>query len=45
MSGYPPDNREQLIIDILMQFEHYLIPVQSPDVQLEHVAPEHGAGV
>ncbi|MBE9604859.1 BCCT family transporter [Acetobacteraceae bacterium H6797] len=33
--------REQLIADILVQFERYLILVQSPAVQLVQGAPEH----
>ncbi len=35
--------REQLISDVLVQFERYLNLVQSPDVQLVHGAPEHAA--
>jgi choline/glycine/proline betaine transport protein len=38
-------NRDQLISDILVQFERYLILVHSPDVQLVHAAPEHSTGV
>lgn len=34
--------RDQLISDVLVQFERYLVLVQSPDVQLVHSAPEHG---
>ena len=37
--------REQLIADVLVQFERYLHLVKSPDVQLLHAAPEHQAGV
>lgn len=37
-------SREQLISDILVQFERYLVLVQSPDVQLVHAAPEHETG-
>ena len=35
--------RDQLIADVLVQFERYLSLVQSPDVQLVHGAPEHAA--
>ena len=35
-------SRDQLISDVLVQFERYLVLVQSPDVQLVHGAPEHG---
>lgn len=34
-------SREQLIADILVQFERYLHLMQLPDVQLVHAAPEH----
>lgn len=33
--------RDQLIADILVQFERYLTLVQSPESQLVHGAPEH----
>ena len=36
--------REQLIADILVQFERYLHLVQSPESQLLHGAPEHETG-
>ncbi len=36
--------RDQLIADILVQFERYLQLVKAPDVQLLHAAPEHVAG-
>lgn len=36
--------RDQLIADVLVQFERYLALVQSPEVQLVHGAPEHQAG-
>lgn len=36
--------REQLIADILVQFERYLLLVQSPASQLLHGAPEHEPG-
>lgn len=39
--GLLPD---QLIADVLVQFERYLALVNSPDVQLVHGAPEHPAG-
>lgn len=35
--------REQLIADILVQFERYLLLVQSPDARLLHAAPEHSS--
>lgn len=35
--------RDQLIADVLAQFEHYLHLVQSPEVQLVQGAPEHVA--
>ena len=35
--------RDQLIADVLVQFERYLHLVQSPDVQILHAAPEHAA--
>ncbi|KQT49482.1 transporter [Devosia sp. Leaf420] len=38
-------NRDQLIGDVLVQFERYLALVQSPEVQLMHAAPEHETGV
>ncbi|HWJ87989.1 MAG TPA: BCCT family transporter [Pelagibacterium sp.] len=34
-------NRDQLIADILAQFERYLHLTHSPEVQLLHAAPEH----
>jgi choline/glycine/proline betaine transport protein len=34
--------RDQIIADVLGQFERYLKLVQSPDAQLVHGAPEHG---
>lgn len=37
--------RDQLIADVLAQFERYLALVASPDVQLVHGAPEHPKGV
>ncbi|MBJ3786217.1 BCCT family transporter [Devosia sediminis] len=37
-------HRDQLISDVLAQFERYLQLVQSPEVQLVHAAPEHPAG-
>lgn len=33
--------REQIIADVLVQFERYLALVQSPDVSLVAAAPEH----
>lgn len=38
-------SREQLISDVLAQFERYLHLVHSPDLQLVHGAPEHQSGV
>ncbi len=35
---------EQIIADVLAQFERYLALVKSPDVQLVHGAPEHQSG-
>ncbi|MDP9840676.1 choline/glycine/proline betaine transport protein [Neorhizobium huautlense] len=37
--------REQLISDVLAQFERYLHLVHSPELQLVHGAPEHQSGV
>lgn len=37
--------RDQLIADVLAQFERYLALVASPDVQLVHGAPEHPKGI
>ncbi|MBM1170602.1 BCCT family transporter [Microvirga arabica] len=34
-------NRDQIIADVLVQFERYLLLVQSPATQLVHGAPEH----
>lgn len=34
-------HKDQLITDILAQFERYLALVQSPEAQLLHNAPEH----
>jgi len=34
-------NRDQIIADVLVQFERYLLLVQSPAMQLLHGAPEH----
>lgn len=34
-------SRDQIIADILVQFERYLLLVQSPSTQLVHGAPEH----
>ncbi|WP_230534373.1 BCCT family transporter [Microvirga roseola] len=34
-------NRDQIIADVLVQFEHYLLLVHSPATQLVHGAPEH----
>ena len=34
---------DQLIADVLVQFERYLHLIKSPDVQLLHAAPEHQA--
>ncbi|MGR7997662.1 MULTISPECIES: BCCT family transporter [unclassified Xanthobacter] len=36
-------SREQLLADVLVQFERYLLLVQSPASQLVTEAPEHGA--
>ncbi|ODT82292.1 MAG: transporter [Pelagibacterium sp. SCN 64-44] len=36
--------RDQLIADVLAQFERYLHLVAAPEVQLLHAAPEHEAG-
>lgn len=36
-------HRDQLIADVLVQFERYLMLVQSPEAQLLHGAPEHDA--
>lgn len=36
-------NREQLIADILVQFERYLALVHTPETQLVHSAPEHSS--
>ena len=36
--------RDQVIADVLVQFERYLQLVKAPDVQLLHAAPEHPAG-
>ncbi|KKB07599.1 BCCT family transporter [Devosia chinhatensis] len=36
--------RDQLIADVLVQFERYLLLVKSPDMQLLHAAPEHAPG-
>lgn len=36
--------RDQIIADILVQFERYLTLVKSPEVQLVHGAPEHPSG-
>ncbi len=35
--------KDQLIDDVMVQFERYLHLVKSPDVQLLHAAPEHQA--
>lgn len=35
--------KEQLIVDILVQFERYLALVHTPETQLVHSAPEHSA--
>ncbi|MBX8783369.1 BCCT family transporter [Ochrobactrum sp. GRS2] len=35
--------KEQLIVDILVQFERYLALVHAPETQLVHSAPEHSA--
>ncbi len=45
-SGYNVTNmsRDQLIADILVQFERYLHLVRSPEVQLVQGAPEHENG-
>lgn len=37
-------HRDQLIADILVQFERYLHLVQSPEIQILHAAPEHPGG-
>lgn len=34
-------SRDQIISDVLVQFERYLLLVQSPATQLVHGAPEH----
>ncbi|SCY93463.1 choline/glycine/proline betaine transport protein [Microvirga guangxiensis] len=34
-------SQEQIIADVLVQFERYLLLVQSPAAQLLHGAPEH----
>ena len=36
--------RDQVIADVLVQFERYLTLVKSPEVQLVHGAPEHSSG-
>lgn len=36
--------RDQIIADVLVQFERYLALVKSPEVQLVHGAPEHPTG-
>ncbi|WEK03446.1 MAG: BCCT family transporter [Candidatus Devosia phytovorans] len=36
--------RDQIIADVLVQFERYLTLVKSPEVQLVHGAPEHPSG-
>lgn len=36
--------RDQLIADVLVQFERYLALVNAPEVQLFHGAPEHPSG-
>jgi choline/glycine/proline betaine transport protein len=36
--------RDQLIADVLAQFERYLQLLQSPQFQLLHAAPEHQTG-
>lgn len=36
--------RDQLIADILVQFERYLQLVKAPEMQLLHAAPEHVSG-
>jgi choline/glycine/proline betaine transport protein len=38
-------SRDQIITDVLAQFERYLHLVQSPEFQLVHGAPEHQSGV
>ncbi|SIR37721.1 choline/glycine/proline betaine transport protein [Rhizobium sp. RU20A] len=38
-------SRDQVISDVLAQFERYLHLVQSPEFQLLHSAPEHPSGV
>lgn len=37
--------KEQLIADILVQFERYLALVHAPETQLVHRAPEHSADI
>lgn len=37
-------DRDQIIADVLVQFERYLALVMSPEVQLLHGAPEHPSG-
>jgi hypothetical protein len=38
-------SRDQIIGDVLAQFERYLHLVHSPEFQLVHGAPEHQSGV
>lgn len=38
-------SRDQLISDVLAQFEGYLHLVQSPELSLVHTAPEHPSGI
>jgi choline/glycine/proline betaine transport protein len=38
-------SRDQILADVLIQFERYLHLVNSPDMQLVHGAPEHPSGV
>ncbi|MHA6300293.1 BCCT family transporter [Devosia sp. CAU 1758] len=37
-------HRDQIIADVLVQFERYLHLVHSPDSQILHAAPEHPSG-
>jgi len=37
--------RDQIIADVLVQFERYLVLVNSPDSQLVHGAPEHSVHI
>jgi choline/glycine/proline betaine transport protein len=38
-------SRDQIISDVLAQFERYLHLVHSPELQLVHAAPEHQSGI